>query len=193
MSLTEVLVFALLLTLVLAAVYSLLTSGIGSWGKGETAIELQQNARLAMDRMISEIRVARKIVNEEVVRGGNEIKFPTTDAEISFIKDDSNGDGVYDVTKDKILGYRIGGSSGATLVRRVLNPGGTVAVSNPLAEYVEKLKFRFFDANSVEILPTNDISLTNYYDDVTCVEINIAVSKDKMRKRLTSKVRLRNR
>ncbi|HAW60116.1 MAG TPA: hypothetical protein DCW86_01430, partial [Actinobacteria bacterium] len=60
-------------------------------------------------------------------------------------------------------------------------------------EYVEKLKFRFFDANSVEILPTNDISLTNYYDDVTCVEINIAVSKDKMRKRLTSKVRLRNR
>lgn len=192
-SLTEVLVFALLLTLVLAAVYSLLASGIGSWGRGETAIELQQNARLAMDRMIREIRIAHKIVNARVIRDGNEIKFPTTVEEISFIKDDSNGDGVYNVTNDKILGYRIGGSSGATLVRRVLNPGETVAVSNPLAEYVEELNFRFFGANSVEIPPTTDISLTNYYDNVTCVEINIVVSKDDMRKQLTSKVRLRNR
>lgn len=192
MSLTEVLVFALLLTLVLAAVYSLLTSGIGSWGKGETAIELQQNARLAMDRMISEIRKAHTIVNAEKVRGTS-YDFPTNGSEISFIKDDSNGDGVYDVTNDKILGYRIGGSSAATLVRRVLNPGKTVAGSNSLAEYVEELNFRFFDANSVEILPTNDISLTNYYDNVTCIEINIVVSKDDVRKRLTSKVRLRNR
>ncbi|MDI6891858.1 MAG: hypothetical protein QMD08_02515 [Actinomycetota bacterium] len=192
MSLTEVLVFALLLTLVLAAVYSLLTSGIGSWGKGETAIELQQNARLAMNKMVEEIRKAHTIVNAENVRGTS-YDFPTNGSEISFVNEDSDKDGDYDVY-DKIIKYRIGGSSGATLVNWVFNPPPKTKPGYfALAEYVEELNFRFFDANSVEILPTNDISLTNYYDNVTCIEISIVVSKDKMRKQLTSKVRLRNR
>ncbi|HDP70689.1 MAG TPA: hypothetical protein ENN38_07795, partial [Actinobacteria bacterium] len=63
-SLTELLIYSLLLLLVLSAVYGLLMSAVRSWQTGENVADIQQNARMAMDRMVSELRVCGGIVDD---------------------------------------------------------------------------------------------------------------------------------
>jgi len=65
-SLTELLIYSLLLMLVLSAVYGILMSAVRSWQTGENIAEIQQNARMAMDRMVSELRVSGGVVDDAI-------------------------------------------------------------------------------------------------------------------------------
>ncbi len=62
-SLVELLIFSLLLLLVLSAVYIVLFGAVSSCETGESIAEINQNARMAIDRMVSELRESKEILN----------------------------------------------------------------------------------------------------------------------------------
>jgi prepilin-type N-terminal cleavage/methylation domain-containing protein len=75
-TLVELMVVMLIFSIILAAVYSVLTVGKASYQTGETQIIVQQEARRAMDEMVRELREASSIdpttfaegVSEDIIR-----------------------------------------------------------------------------------------------------------------------------
>lgn|GEM_PF-1136872 len=58
LTLIEVLVTAVLLSLILGAAYFIVDSTMLNWKKGDEQVDVQQNLRLAMDRLTRELRVS---------------------------------------------------------------------------------------------------------------------------------------
>ncbi|NHM27803.1 prepilin-type N-terminal cleavage/methylation domain-containing protein [Desulfofundulus sp. TPOSR] len=58
LTLIEVLVTAVLLSLILGAAYFVVDSTMLNWKKGDEQVDVQQNLRLAMDRLTRELRVS---------------------------------------------------------------------------------------------------------------------------------------
>jgi len=63
LTLIEVITVSLILLLVIGAVYSILLNGMVSLKIGEGQMDVQQNVRVAMNRITREIRGAKKVLN----------------------------------------------------------------------------------------------------------------------------------
>ncbi len=63
LTLIEVLVTAVLLSLILGSAYFIVDSTMLNWKKGDEQVDVQQNLRLAMDRLTRELRASAGIVN----------------------------------------------------------------------------------------------------------------------------------
>jgi len=61
MTIIEILITLSMLGFVIAAIYSFYLSGLSGWNRGTEQMEYQQTARIAMDKMIREIRFAYRV------------------------------------------------------------------------------------------------------------------------------------
>ncbi|WP_445348981.1 PilW family protein [Desulforudis sp. DRI-14] len=62
LTLIEVLVTAVLLSLILGTAYFVVDSSMLNWKKGDEQVDVQQNLRLAMDRLTRELRASAGVV-----------------------------------------------------------------------------------------------------------------------------------
>lgn len=75
-SLVEVLVVVALLGMILAGIFSFYLFGIRSWREGVNQMDLQQNARIGMEKMTGELRWAAELKNmNELVEGASRVAF----------------------------------------------------------------------------------------------------------------------
>lgn len=88
-TLAEVMVYSFLLLLILVGLYTLLDGALRSWQAQENMVEVQQNARLAMERMVGEIRGCKAIIDDGI--NGRD----STASSIYFWASDLNNDGDY--------------------------------------------------------------------------------------------------
>ena len=139
-SLVELLIFSLLLLLVLSAAYIVLFGAVSSCETGESIAEINQNARMAMDRMVSELRVCDGIVDTTTYKSTTEsvcfLELPSTTKRYYY---DDNAEGEWKLYYGK--------------------PSGKV----PVAEYVDFFNLTYYhdgetittglyeDANRVKI------------------------------------------
>lgn len=79
MSLIELLIVLAILSLTSEAVFSLLYAGLKTYWKGDAASQAQQGARIAVDRMIRDLREAGQLINGTTETAGmNSITFNTS-------------------------------------------------------------------------------------------------------------------
>lgn len=69
--LIEVLVVTALLGVVLSGIFGFYLFGVRGWREGTNQIDLQQNARIGMERMVQELQWVRALVNMDEL-GGSE-------------------------------------------------------------------------------------------------------------------------
>ena len=167
-SLTELLIYSLLLMLVLSAVYGILMSAVRSWQTGENIVEIQQNARMAMDRMVSELRVCDGIVDTTT--------YNSTTISIYFW-DDKNGNGTNDSDETKRFNY------GSVAQPQRLYYGLTNNAA--LADYVNNFVLTYYqDGMTIT---------TGSYEGANRVKIEMEIEKDGIKKSFTSSAQLRNK
>ena len=159
-SLLEVLVTTALFSVVLAGVYLLYTTMQETFARGEMQSDLQQNARVGLDRMAQELRmagydyqsalaqVASQPFNAIRAAGASCLAFVTT-----RIHDDGSERSVQ-------VTYRL---SGTSLERREddWDPVGRVFAApstQPLAEAVIRLAFTYYDAFSALLQPSGAVT-----------------------------------
>ena len=87
LTLVEILVSVFILAIIVLSVTSLLYLGDLNWRRGSILLELQQKARLAMDRMSRELRQAQSS-SINITNGGKNISFSIPDL----------SGGTYDIT-----------------------------------------------------------------------------------------------
>ena len=157
-TLAELLVATALVGLVMAGVFSLLISGNQSYMRGTNQMEAQQSARVAMARLIQELREA----------GYNPRGVTTINPLLAFtatgftIQNDWNANGVIDTTlivTDPVKGTGRGEQtiyslSGNDLMRRETGVDGAAA---PLISGVQALSFQYLDATDAATATGADI------------------------------------
>lgn len=145
-TLVELMVVVLILLIIIAGIFGVLNVGRQSWYTGGTQVELRQETRKAMDRMVKELRQSETAV----------ISVPADDSwynTITFqVPEDTDGDGdVIDADSNIEWGNQITYSLGGLNNEQVLRTSsGSTAV---LANDVVSLQFRRSTAtpNIVEI------------------------------------------
>jgi Tfp pilus assembly protein PilW len=70
-TLVEVVWATVILVLVLGAMYNLLDTGRRAWELGEQQVEMQQNVRVALNRIVQELRKAKGVASSPVSNSGN--------------------------------------------------------------------------------------------------------------------------
>ena len=149
-TLTELLAAFAVVGLVLAGVLSLLLQVQRSYLLGAARVEAQQNARVAIERMAQEIRLAGY---DPTTAGFTALANPT---ETSLtLQNDWNGDGVIRGSGE-VVTYLLRG----TTLRR--NAGGG---AQPVVQGVERLRFVYLDAAGVatadpKAIRTVEVSIT---------------------------------
>ncbi len=134
-SLLEALITAALFSIVIAGVYLLYTTMQNTLSRGELKTELQQNARVGLDRMIQEIRMAGYPT-------GIAVQVATQTCLSIFLT--LPGSPYTNRT------YRFDGTTNT--LRR---DGGDGAGAQPLAESVNQLSFTYYDAYSQVLMPSS--------------------------------------
>ncbi len=153
-TLMELLVAATIGVLLVLTIYMMFETNQSTFNKGEADADLQQNARVALDRMVRELRMV----------GFGSLPLPCTTAiqsatatSISFITD-LNGDGSSEkiqYTHDslsnppKIKRQQWNTFSGSDCATGWSNTGG----AQPLAEKITGLTFTYYDAINNPITP----------------------------------------
>ncbi|MBU3933383.1 MAG: prepilin-type N-terminal cleavage/methylation domain-containing protein [Candidatus Omnitrophica bacterium] len=127
-TLVELMVVIFIFSIIMAATFGVLSTGRQSWHTGSTQVELQQETRRAMDRMVRELRES----------GSTHISIPVGGGSITFqvpidedIIDTTVDDDVLDVNGNiewgaggnlgRSIQYLLGGLNNRQLLRRVLN------------------------------------------------------------------------
>jgi type IV pilus assembly protein PilW len=151
-TLLETLISTALFSLVIAGVYLLYTTMQSTMSRGEMKTDLQQNARVAMDRMVQEIRMAGydpsgiipvvSLPPKAAIRAA-------TPACLTFVADVTGSGTARQITYDL---------NQTTLRRRESLWGGSSAFSTgsgaqPQAESVSLLTFTYYDAFNQVITP----------------------------------------
>ncbi len=99
-TLVELMVVIVIFLIIFAAIYGVLSMGWQSWHTGNTHVELQQETRKAMDKMVMELRESGSGY-VSITGGGSVITFQVpVDWDNEGI--DLDGDGIADVTGDVI-------------------------------------------------------------------------------------------
>jgi len=97
MTLAELLVSLAMLAFVLAAVFSVLHSALKTYGWGSARVESQQSARLALERMTTELREAGYDP-----RGAGIQPIVTAQPTLVTFQRDLNGNGIVDATRERV-------------------------------------------------------------------------------------------
>lgn len=176
-SLVEMLIAAAVFVIVLFAIYLMLITNQVTYARGENKVEIQQNARVAIQRMAREIRMAgydpsNASTTAILIANANSIDFVA----------DLDGDDVTDWVR-----YHLQGSK---LMRDSASWNGvtwTPSVSSELAESLSALTFAYFDKTNTATATLADIRRITL--GVT-VQDTAAGIQDTFP--LTSDVRLRN-
>lgn len=140
-TIVELMTVALIFALILVATFSILTAGRKSWQIGTTQVEVQQEARRAMDRMVSELREGSSIDQSTFTDGVSDdiIRFTLEEETIEFA--------VVQV------------ESGKKQLQRT--PEGTTPI---LANDVESVQFNLFGGDIVYItLTTKKNSISGHF------------------------------
>ena len=162
-SLIEMMVALGILSLIIIGLVTFFSGGTRAWVTGQYQLEAQRNARLAMDRMVKEIREGKNIIN------GTE-----TSITVRVPHFDINGDidSYYSVT------YALNG----TTIQRNTNP----LIDNVLKITGEDI-FEYYDSSNTEITPP-DATVSKIH-----VNLKVDVDKDHSPDiNLNTDVRLRN-
>lgn len=105
MTLIEMMIAIMLLSIIVATFYSFLFGGERASRNGQEWLELNQTARLSLERLSRELREADSIVS---ISGNSQIKFQADfDASGTF----SGGDYQTDITNDEKITYSYDGAS----------------------------------------------------------------------------------
>jgi prepilin-type N-terminal cleavage/methylation domain-containing protein len=157
-SLVEVLVSTALFSLVLASMYLLYTTMLGAMSRGEMFSDLQQNARVGLQRMVQEVRMAGYDPSNAIpllAPAPKDIIRAATAGCLSFIG--------YQVDPDHPtvdLTYQLSYYLDGTTLRRRAEPWdsshttfGASGGAQPLAENVLALSLTYYDLDNREIVP----------------------------------------
>jgi prepilin-type N-terminal cleavage/methylation domain-containing protein len=158
-SLVEVLVSTALFSLVLASMYLLYTTMLGAMSRGEMFSDLQQNARVGLQRMVQEVRMAGYDPSNAIpllAPAPQGFIRAATAGCLSFIgyQVDPNHASV-DLT------YQISYYLDGTTLRRLAEPWdssnttfGASGGAQPLAENIAALTLTYYDLDNRSIVPT---------------------------------------
>jgi prepilin-type N-terminal cleavage/methylation domain-containing protein len=175
-TLPEVLVTAMVMTMVMFALYSVFDMSLRVFSFGNDKTEAVENARLGLEKMAREIKAAYPY---DKAGGDTTVLATRTESQITF-GNDLNGN--REVDPDEVITYRRG--SDPTILVREKNGS-----SEPVIEYVDGLSFQYlnrFDAS------------TSIESEVAIVRINLTIRVDRgvgapATQTLTTDVALRNR
>jgi prepilin-type N-terminal cleavage/methylation domain-containing protein len=158
-SLLEVLIVGALFSIVIAGVYLLYVTMQGTLTRGEMKADLQQNARVGLDRIVQELRMAgfdpQNALGNVPVQRYNEIRAAGNNC-VSFVTYRTHEDGT---DRSVRLTYSL---DGTRLRRREddWNPGSNVFGSvstTPVAESVSQLGFTYYDAFNRILKPSGAV------------------------------------
>ena len=125
-SLIEMMVALGILSLIIIGLVTFFSGGTRAWVTGQYQLEAQRNARLAMDRMVKEIREGKNVISDS---NTSKIKVDYLD---SFSKDP--------------VTYKLNGTN----LEREVNSS-----SNPVINNVQSLTFTYFDSGGNSVPPVN--------------------------------------
>jgi type IV pilus assembly protein PilW len=131
-SLVELLLALAVLGLAMAGALSLLGAGLSSYALGAARVEAQQSTRLALERMVKELRDAGYDP-----RGAGIAAIVEAEATRVAFQRDLDGDGVIDPTRERVTFLLRG-----TVLRRDAGGG-----AQPIIEGVRRLELDYFDAH----------------------------------------------
>ena len=155
LSLLEVLVATALFAVVMGGVYSLYIAMQGTFTRGEMKSDLQQNARVGLDRMVQELRMAgydpENALQQVASQRFNEIRAAAGSC-LSFVTYRKHGAS----EKSVRVTYSL---SGTALQRREddWDPAAKVfssSATQPLANAVSQLTFTYYDAFNRILAPS---------------------------------------
>lgn len=172
LTLLEIMVALGILVVALVAIYGLATSSIRSFGVGEDLLDIQQNARVALEKFSEEARWASSIV-DGVPLGGPTCIGGLCPESVAFEIPDSNP--IIPGCRYQVRFYRNGG--GNTFERRIVPVSGTcpTAATQVLASYVEGLTFRYCNAADPPVCVNNSTVLAP--GDVVRMTADVSVAK----------------
>ena len=148
-SLIEMMVALGILSLIIIGLVTFFTGGTRSWVTGQHQLEAQRNARLAMDRMVKEIREGKSITS------GSETSITVR---VPHFDVDGDIDSYYSVT------YALNGTT--TTIQRDTNP----LIDNVLKTTGEDI-FEYYNSSDTEVTPPDAT--------VSKIHINLKVDVDK--------------
>ena len=154
-SLVEMLVSTALFSLVLASMYLLYTTMLGAMSRGEMFSDLQQNARVGLQRMVQEVRMAGYDPSNAIpllAPAPKDFIRAAAAGCLSFIG--------YQVQASADLTYQISYYLDGTTLRRLAEPWdsshttfGASGGAQPLAENILALTLTYYDLDNREIVP----------------------------------------
>ena len=151
--LIELLIYIVLSIVVLTSIYRLLDSNRATYVSGESKMNAQQNARVGLDEIDRELRMAGYYPENFDANGANNLTLApiqiATDNALA-VSADADGTGTTSVFLFCLDG---------TVVRRQKAASGTLAAytcsgGETLAENVTSLRFTYYDVNNVSIPAT---------------------------------------
>ena len=152
-SLPELLVSLAVLGLLLAGTFIILDGSLRAYGEGVARLAAQQSARVALDRMVKELREA----GYDPTSAGIAPIVAATPTLVSF-QNDLNGNGVVDATRERVT-YLL--RPDESILRRDAGGG-----AQPIIDGVRRFVLRYFDRAG---LPTTDPAR------VTLIRISVEV------------------
>jgi len=140
-TLLEMLISSAVFVIVLFAVYLMLVTSQITYARGENKVEIQQNARVAMQRMAREVRMSGYDPGSAIPAQASQTAIQVANANtITFIAD-LDGDDV----SDRIT-YRLQGNQVIRDNASWVGGAWTPSVSSELADSVSALSFTYFDS-----------------------------------------------
>lgn len=199
-TLAELLVVCALLGLVLAGILGLLMSGNQAYLSGVNTVDAQQSTRLALARMIGELREAGYCPGATIVSGVVTCPFSAISSQTATgftLESDWNGSNTVD-TGSPVTDLRTGvqrgerviySVSGTDLLRREMGIDGSPQV---LASGVQSLAFQYLDANN-NVTPTSSLIRTVVITMATNANPSAKTALGRSQVQMVGRVRLRSR
>lgn len=152
-SLAELLVSLAVLGLVLAAVFGVLHGALTAYGWGAGRIEAQQSARVALERMMGELREA----GYDPTGGGIRPIVVAAPDRVTF-QCDLDGDGVVDATRERVTFLL---RPGENVLRRDAGGG-----AQPIIDGVRQFRLSYFDRAGLPVTDPSRVALVRIHLDV---------------------------
>ncbi|MCK4249137.1 MAG: prepilin-type N-terminal cleavage/methylation domain-containing protein [Candidatus Omnitrophica bacterium] len=170
MTLIEVLVSLIILSIILGSMYIILLQALNNWEIGDTRAEIAQNARIALERMTKELRHAKAI--DAITSNPDSISF-WTDNNLDGDEDpltDWNGD----VDPGETITYKVledVSKGGYSLMRAIdADPTGE-EFANYIQDNINDFQLSYWDSTGTEVLPDGEDA------DIKLIKIKLLIKK----------------
>ncbi len=173
-TLTELLIGIVLSGVVIAGVYGFFVSQIKTYSLQEQLVEMQENARIAIDTIVMGLQNAGYDPTSVEKFGITSSDFPskcdadplTTSNELYFTVDD-DGDETIDNGDTERIGFKL--DSGSLGAASISSTDGTISGWLPIADNIDILSFIYTYANGTASsgttdLPSNSVAGKNFAD-----------------------------